>query len=392
MKKAFFLGCLGLALFEAANVYFIMPMPGSQGMESIAVAYFLHKWRWTFRAIFGFLILFGLKRAFFGQKRTAVAAASVILLVALGVAYLANFEMAADTMFLQPNHLLLKKGEENKVAADRLVLGIERGGAARAYPIQFLGYHHQVFDTLGGRPVIVTYCTVCRTGRVFEPTVDGQTDRFRLVGMDHFNAMFEDSRTGSWWRQATGEAVAGPLAGSSLPEVPSQQATLGKWLELFPNSLVMQPDADFKEEYDSLANYETGKRKGKLTRRDTLSWQPKSWVVGLELDGESLALDWNHLQKERVLSEKLAGKEVFACLAADGASFAAFAIPAGGGPVGMTGDTIGVGAARFNFLGKPFGAGLPDLERVAARQEYWAQGARLTPDAAWAIAAGRFKT
>ena len=43
---------------------------------------------------------------------------------------------------------------------------------------------------------MVTYCTVCRTGRVFSPIVEGQPETFRLVGMDHFNAMFEDEGTG----------------------------------------------------------------------------------------------------------------------------------------------------------------------------------------------------
>jgi hypothetical protein len=34
-------------------------------------------------------------------------------------------------------------------------------------PIQLIGYHHQVMDTIGNEPVIITYCTVCRTGRVY---------------------------------------------------------------------------------------------------------------------------------------------------------------------------------------------------------------------------------
>jgi hypothetical protein len=49
---------------------------------------------------------------------------------------------------------------------------------------------------------------------VFSPVVDGRSETFRLVGMDHFNAMFEDASTHSWWRQANGEAIAGPSKGS----------------------------------------------------------------------------------------------------------------------------------------------------------------------------------
>ncbi len=49
MKKLFWIGLIGLLLFEIANVYFIMPMPGSQQMNSIDLAYFLYKWRWAFQ-------------------------------------------------------------------------------------------------------------------------------------------------------------------------------------------------------------------------------------------------------------------------------------------------------------------------------------------------------
>jgi hypothetical protein len=67
---------------------------------------------------------------------------------------------------------------------------------------------HQVRDSINHIPVMVTYCTVCRTGRIYNPIVNGKAETFRLVGMDHFNAMFEDATTKSWWRQSTGECIA----------------------------------------------------------------------------------------------------------------------------------------------------------------------------------------
>ena len=57
MKKIFWLGLIGLLVFEVLNVYFIMPMPGSQDMNSIDAAYFLNKWRWVFRGLFVVMIL-----------------------------------------------------------------------------------------------------------------------------------------------------------------------------------------------------------------------------------------------------------------------------------------------------------------------------------------------
>ncbi len=80
--------------------------------------------------------------------------------------------------------------------------------------------------------------------------------------MDHFNAMFEDATTKSWWRQATGEAIAGPLTGSRLQEIPSHQASLSSWLRMHPNSTILQPDSNYKEDYNDLADFDKGTIKG----------------------------------------------------------------------------------------------------------------------------------
>ena len=135
---------------------------------------------------------------------------------------------------------------------------------ARAYPIQLIGYHHQVRDTVGNTPLMVTYCTVCRTGRVYSPLVNGKPETFRLVGMDHFNAMFEDETTKSWWQQATGVAIAGPLKGKHLVEIPSRQASLASWIHYHPNSTIMQADTSFQKDYDDLADFDKGTIKGHL--------------------------------------------------------------------------------------------------------------------------------
>ena len=367
MKKLFYFGILGLILFEIANVYFIMPLPGSQRINSIDLAYFLHTWRWVFRGIFGFMVLAGGLSAI--KKRPIWGLGG--FLAASAVFYLTNFERAADSMFYQPSDLQVKNAAQNKVDTKRLVIGAVVNGQARAYPIQFIGYHHQIKDTLGGKPIIVTYCTVCRTGRVFEPTVNGKLENFRLVGMDHFNAMFEDATTKNWWRQANGEAIAGQLKGQTLPEIDATQTTLEKWLALHPNSLVMQPDAKFREEYDSLSNYENGKRKGKLTRRDSVSWQEKSWVVGIALGKNSKAFDWNRLEKTKILNETVGNQPIVLALSADKKSFFAFKRPNAAAVFSIKNDTLYYNKNAYNLLGKPLNTTAPDLPRINAYQEYW---------------------
>src|SRR4029078_12892256 len=98
--------------------------------------------------------------------------------------------------------------------------------------------------------------------------------------------MLEDRTTGSWWRQATGEAIVGPRAGKSLPEISSRQVTLAQWLSLDPASLLMQPDWATRDKYSASFDYETGASRRALTGTDTISWNDKAWVVGVSLNGE----------------------------------------------------------------------------------------------------------
>ncbi len=367
MKKLFYLGILGLILFEIANVYFIMPMPGSQDMNSIDAAYFLYSWRWLFRGLLGLMVVLGLKSAFSSSKWLPI----IPILALMGIVYETNFVMAADTMFYQPKVLAVKNIGENKVENNRLVIGVTHEGQAKAYPIQYLGYHHQVRDTLGNKPIMVTYCTVCRTGRVFEPLVNGQLEDFRLVGMDHFNAMFEDKTTKSWWRQATGEAITGTLKGQQLPEFPSMQTTLSKWIELHPNTLVMQPDKNFQVQYDSMRTYEKGKLTGKLTRRDTNSWQNKSWVVGVEVGKVSRAYDWNLLQKERIIYDELDNQPIAIVLSKDSSSFVVLQRMNKEQVFILVNDTLKSKENSYNFRGISLNPSNRDLKTVNGYQEYW---------------------
>ena len=363
MKKLFYLGVVLAVLFEVANVYFIMPMPYSQRVRSIDVAYVLYSWRWIFRAVYGAMIVAGFASARRepGWGKWLVPAS---VLVVAGVAYMTNVVMSADHMFLQPASLAMRPADRNVVEQNRLVVGIAVNGDARAYPMQFIGYHHQVRDSVGGQPVLVSYCTVCRTGRAFTPVVNGKLESFRLVGMDHFNAMFEDKTTGSWWRQATGEAVVGPMKGKALAELPSQQMTLAQWLAIHPKSLIMQPDSQLRDKYSKKFDYETGASRSALTGRDTISWHDKAWVVGVAVNGESKAYDWNRLRRESVVNDDVGGTPIVLALASDHASFFVFQRPDSMTRFVLRGDSL---VAR----GKVYALSGDALKPLSASQEFW---------------------
>jgi hypothetical protein len=329
---------LVLLAAEVLRVYWIMPFPGSQQGDTLGAAYALHRWILVVRILAGGALLWATARLLARGRWPARVLSLLGLALAGFVIYQTNGPMSADVMFRQPDTLTFAAAGQGAVAPGALVVGIELADAAgrtqaRAYPIQYIGYHHQVRDVVAGQPVMVTYCTVCRTGRVFSPVVDGDADTFRLVGMDHWNAMFEDARTGSWWRQATGEAVSGPLKGKRLAEIPSRQMTWAAWSARHPGSDVMQPDPRFAPRYARMEGYAEGTNESALTGRDPGSWRRKSWVVGVLAGNAARAFDWNELVRERVLNDRVGDRPVLLLLGADGVSFQAFdARPGGNGP------------------------------------------------------------
>jgi hypothetical protein len=367
MKRWFFLGVALLVLFELANVYFIMPLPYSQRVRSIDLAYALYRARWVVRAVAAVMIVGGSRGVWqAGGWRRAAGVAS--LAVAAVVAYVTNFKMAADRIFIAPKTIAMRPASANVVAPARLVVGVVMNGEARAYPVQFIGYHHQVRDSVAGAPLLVSFCTVCRTGRVFSPVIDGRVERFRLVGMDHFNAMFEDATTGSWWRQATGEAVAGPRKGQSLREVASQQMTLGRWLDLHPNSLIMQPDPALATKYTKSFDYESGVSRSALTGTDTASWREKSWVVGVVERGQSKAYDWNRLHRERVINDMVGGTPIVLALAADDVNFFVSERPDSATRFELRNDSLVAPGCAYSISGR---SATGSLKPVSASQEFW---------------------
>ena len=298
-----------------------MPFPGSQKANTIPIAYFINNYIWWLRLI-GLIILIPLAwRVFRYGKWWKKIFLSVFVLLYATVFYFFNFKFLADKMFYQPQNKMLATVADNKIDSSKLVIGIVINGKAKAYPIEIIGYHHQVQDTLDGEPVMVTYCTVCRTGRIFSPFVNGKFQHFRLVGMDHFNAMFEDEDTKSWWRQATGIAVAGSLKGTALKELPSQQLRLGAWIKQYPNTLILQPDSLYAKRYKDLEGFDNGTIKSGLEKRDSASWKLKSWVVGVQLNDHAKAYDWNELVQKKIINDTIANKAIALVLENDNVSF-----------------------------------------------------------------------
>src|SRR5918996_4720466 len=116
------------------------------------------------------------------------------------------------------------------------VLSVVHRGEAKAYPIRILMWHEIVNDSIGAEPVTVTYCPLCNTGVAFRrPTIEGDLLDFGTSGrLLHSNLVMYDRQTGTFWSQATLEAIVGPLAGRRLEPLPAQIVSWQDWRATHP--------------------------------------------------------------------------------------------------------------------------------------------------------------
>jgi hypothetical protein len=163
-----------------------------------------------------------------------------------------------------------------------------------------------------------------------------------------------------------------------LAELPSQQLTLAEWLKQHPGSSILQPDTVFTKRYDALALYDNGTIKGGLEHRDSASWKPKSWVVGIRAGELSKAYDWNSLVHQQLIEDTIGAIPVLLLMGADSTDFHAWSRTVSGQTLDFTklpGQPLLVDntGAQWDLGGHCISGQFKDqqLQNVQSYQEFW---------------------
>ena len=128
---------------------------------------------------------------------------------------------------------------------DDLALGYESGDDAYAYPINILNFHEIVNDTIGGVPVLITYCPLCFSGVVFNRELDGQTLTFgNTSALYQPDLVMSDHQTGSYRFQVSGESVVGTMTGSRLKPLALTTMPWGQWKGLHADTFLITGSGD----------------------------------------------------------------------------------------------------------------------------------------------------
>jgi hypothetical protein len=128
-------------------------------------------------------------------------------------------------------------------SAKDVVLGICLDRAARAYPFGRMPHAAVINDRVASTDVVILFDERSRTAIPYERRVAGQLLRFYAVDIDGhvindgLPFEFADMETGTRWN-LLGQAVAGPLQGHRLTQVPAYNSMWFAWSAFWPESEV----------------------------------------------------------------------------------------------------------------------------------------------------------
>lgn len=205
-----------------------------------------------------------------------------------------------------------------------LVVGVEIGEDARAYPVALLSLHEVVNDVVGGIPIAVTWCPICRTATAFVRRIDGRVHHFGVSGLLYRgNLILFDRTSGSLWSQLLGGAVTGRMRGRELRSIPVVQEAWGEWRRQHPEALVLSirgdtlahrfTDPGYLEEAgeDTDQPYSTywSKVRTYFNRR-VRGVLDGSLVLGLVRSGRARAYPLSLVRARKAIDDRLAGEPI----------------------------------------------------------------------------------
>jgi Protein of unknown function (DUF3179) len=235
--------------------------------------------------------------------------------------------------------------------------------------------------------------------------VNGRVLHFYLAGINNQNFLMRDKETGSWWQQITGKAIYGPLRGSALELVLSDELTFGDWRAEAPGGEVLAPVAKYTKEYDSNWEPEIAKLPVVISFPGT-ELKSRDVVIGLTVNGAARAYPWETFAKQSPVLDRVNGTPLLLVLGPDGKSFRVFAsridgrdaefflptkvatnAPAGDASASLTDKqewTLldATTASQWNFQGCAISGPAQGkcLDRVPALKDYWFDWRNYHPD------------
>ena len=152
----------------------------------------------------------------------------------------------------------------------------------------------------------------------------GLTLTFHLAGINNQNFLMRDEETGTFWQQISGRAISGPLAGSQLEHVYSDELTFALWRGEAKNGMVLKPVAKDAEEYAPKDWDIRMKKTRTVLDFPHTALKSRDLVLGIDAFGASRAYPMEKILSEKLIQDRVGGEPVVLVVGPDGKSIRVF--------------------------------------------------------------------
>ena len=133
-----------------------------------------------------------------------------------------------------------------------------------------------------------------------------------------------DDQTGSFWQQADGVCISGPLAGSRLELVPMDELSFGLWKQESPQGDVLAPVPAYVADYDR-KDWEARMQKVPTVVNVTSTGLPaRETVIGISLNGAARAFPLDKVLAQSPIEDTVGGSPIVLVAGPDGKSIRVF--------------------------------------------------------------------
>jgi hypothetical protein len=194
---------------------------------------------------------------------------------------------------------------------------------------------------------------------------------FHLAGINNQNFIMRDEETGTYWQQISGLAISGPLKGTQLKLVLSDELDFGTWKAEEPGGTVLNDVAQFAGEYAPKDWDVEMKSMPVVIDFKEHGLQARDLTLGIEAFGASRAYLYEQVLGEKVVKDFVGGEAVLLVVGPDNESVRAFRNRDGADFYRIADGTVMDAAtgSKWNFQGCT--ASGKCLERIPMLKDYW---------------------
>lgn len=294
--------------------------------------------------LFAFIIAFGRQTAVFGRVKAALWFFSkfetkrlvfTVISIALGIISLIQyqhtpgvksifiitvllvlFSFLFDMKYIFPEVSKVEKNKPIAINPQLQIIGVKIKKVSVAYPLnEVVIPRHIINDNITHKPILISYCALCKSALAFKSEIDGRKLYFKVAGVWRRNMIIYDTETYSLWQQATGECIYGKQKGRQLELISGENTSFEEWKNKHTDTLFATKCIEARKGYLTRESMLNGINfitpKVTVPGFSDLSGLPfRETVFGITFNGISKAYPINEVEGLHFFTDQFNNKEV----------------------------------------------------------------------------------